>query len=237
MFIAKLNEFLYEMKKRWIDLLSGNRLFRGIEEKDMPEVLSFLQAEERKFRSGEAIIRFGDSVRKAGVLLSGKARIVFYDEADNPITIKLLSAGDTFGHVAVCEGCCRSPFELVALSDCRILTLDLMPVIEGDADSCALFSRISSNLIKDISEHAAFLNMRLRIIGQKRIKDRLKVYLGALPREKDGSITISVSMTDLAAFLNMDRSALYREIRMLKKQGILIWDQRTVRILDKEYLK
>lgn len=224
-----------ERNNHHYDILKDSKLFEGVEMEDIPDVLSCLQAQERCYKKGETILHFGDSIRLAGIVLSGKAKVSFYDETITPITIKFLMPGDTFGQVAACETDFKSPIELTAVFDSRILLLDLYPILHGDKTSCHFYSKVSANLIRDLAEHSAFLNMRLRIIGQKRLRDKLKVYLSALPVSQGGCMQLPFSMTDLAAFLSADRSALYREIRCLKKEGILEWDNRTIRILKPEF--
>ena len=43
-------------------------------------------------------------------------------------------------------------------------------------------------------------------------------------------------MSDLSLFLGTDRSILYKEINALKREGILDWNGRNVRILDHSFL-
>ena len=94
---------------------------------------------------------------------------------------------------------------------------------------------IASNLIKSIAKQNTKLNLRMQTIGQKTIRGRLKVYLNELTQGSTEWFTIPFSMSDLAVFLNSDRSALYKEIRLLKSEGVLDWSGRRVRLLKSDF--
>ena len=150
-----------ERNNHHYDVLKDSKLFEGVEMEDIPDVLSCLQAQERCYKKGETILHFGDSIRLAGIVLSGKAKVSFYDETITPITVKFLMPGDTFGQVAACETDFKSPIELTAVFDSRIFLLDLYPILHGDKTSCHFYSKayihgLDSAALDDVFELLAW---------------------------------------------------------------------------------
>ncbi len=72
--------------------------------------------------------------------------------------------------------------------------------------------RTALNLMRDFARRSLFLNQKIRILGQKKLRDKLKIYLVSLPSGTDGKINIPFSKAELAEYLYADRSALSRAL-------------------------
>lgn len=66
------------------------------------------------------------------------------------------------------------------------------------------------------------LNLRIEILSQKTIRDKLLSYFRILSQNSfSRTFTLPFSLTDLADYLSIDRSAMMREIKTLKEDGII----------------
>ena len=72
-------------------------------------------------------------------------------------------------------------------------------------------------------------------LGQKRLRDKLKLYLGSLNRSEDGYAHIPLSRTALSEFLYADRSAVSRELSRMKAEGMIELYRNHVRIIEKNF--
>ena len=70
-----------------------------------------------------------------------------------------------------------------------------------------------------------FLNQKVRILSQKSLRDRILIYLGTLPKDKNGFVKIPFTQTALAEYLGVNRSALSRELGRMQNEGLLIVDK------------
>ena len=61
--------------RKYLPILRETPLFAGIEEQDMDTMLDCLEAVERKFSRGEAVLRAGEPTRWLGVVLSGRLQV------------------------------------------------------------------------------------------------------------------------------------------------------------------
>ena len=66
------------------------------------------------------------------------------------------------------------------------------------------------------------LNLRIEILSQKTIRDKLLSYFRILSQNSfSRTFTLPFSLTDLADYLSIDRSVMMREIKTLKEDGII----------------
>lgn len=146
-------------------------LFQGFTERSLSEVLNWLGAFECSYRSGEMVFLIGDPMRYAGILLKGTVSVSFLDESSNSVNMNLFFPGELFGESLAClEG--NSPVQMKATSDCRILFLNLSAVTKAEAFPEGYQAVFVTNLLRDFARQNRFINRKLRIVSQKRLRDR-----------------------------------------------------------------
>lgn len=210
--------------------------FDGIPEEKYPNVLRCLQAGRRRFPKGGIILNIGDQSQMAGVMLSGTVELSVYDENGNQINVNHISRGGAFGSELACSEQDASPVQFHALTDCEILFLNFSALLNLEAPPCPYRTRVATNLLRDFARQTIFLNQKLRIMGQRRLRDKIKVYLQGQKLTAEGRITLPFSRNELADFLYVDRSALSRELGRMRDEGILSYHGQDFQILDRSFL-
>ena len=218
------------------ETISRSKLFEGISKAHLDDALKYLRTRIKTYRKGETIRNLG-SVSKVALILEGELRSQYMNDLMNIMTISHMTAGDVFGYTDFCTTEYIVPAEVTAATQAIVAHFDLTPLLEvGEEHELPEYhQRLAGNMILITLEHAAMLNSRIRTIGQKTLRARLKLFLNSLQNDVDGVIEIPFTMTDLAVFINSDRSALYKEIKALKNEGALEWKGRRVRILDNDF--
>lgn len=211
-------------------------VFQGVESRELPDALRFLDACDRAYQKGEMIFLIGEPVRHAGIVLDGAAELSFLDEGDNSVNMNHFTKGGIFGESLACSGETKSPVQMEALTDCRILFLRFENVLNATRLDSGHQTRIASNLLRDFARQNVFLNQKARILSQKKLRDRIRVFLRGQSVEEDGSVRLKFNRTELARFLGVNRSALSRELSRMRKEGVLSPDGKSLRILDKGFL-
>lgn len=210
--------------------------FEGIPEDKFPNVLYCLQASKKRFPKGGIIVNIGEQSQMAGVVLSGIVELAIYDENGNQVNVNHISQGKVFGLELACSEQNSSPVQLHTLSDSEILFLNFTSLMSLEAPPCPYRTRVVTNLLRDFAQQTIFLNQKLRIMGQKRLRDKIKVYLQGQELTEDGWVTLPFSRNELADFLYVDRSALSRELSRMKDDGILSYRGQEFHILDPAFL-
>ena len=66
------------------------------------------------------------------------------------------------------------------------------------------------------------LNTRVEILSKRSIREKLRTYFNILStRNLSQTFSLPFSLTDLADYLSVDRSAMMRELKSLKDEGFI----------------
>ena len=224
------------MMEEYFSQLGRCGLLDGIPREAYLQVLSFLQAVRRDYRKDSVILNMGDQHPLSGVVLRGTLEISLLDEPGGQINVNHVPEGRSFGMAMACAGgCC--PIRLRAVTDCTLLFFRYSALLEPQGELSLYEARVSANLLRQLADQTVFLNRRLRILGQKRLRDKIRLYLQDRKQGPDGTISVPFTRSEWAEFLAADRSALSRELGKLAEEGILQYDRHGVKILKQAFLK
>ena len=187
-------------------------LFDGIKDEQLTEAIKLLNGRIRKVEKDDFIVQLGGVLRNAGLLLKGKIESSFQNENYDQITMHTFGGGYLFGEAIVINSAKNSPVQVRAVEDSIVLFIDLS----------------AKNLI---------LNQKVRILSQKSLRDRILIYLGTLPKDKNSFVKIPFTQTALAEYLGVNRSALSRELGRMQNEGLLIVDKEKMKRIKKKQNK
>lgn len=225
------------MMEQYYPILQQCGMFNGILPRKYQEVLHCLDARVRQYQRGMHIVEVGEQTRNTGVLLSGAIEEFLYDENGNQINLCRIAGGQVFGAELACTGWTSSPVCLRADADCTVMLLDFSALVSPQTLTCPCRMQVSANLMQDMARQLLFFNTKVRILAQKRLRDRLKIYLQTLTPDESGCYTLPYTRTELADFLCVDRSALSRELCRMRDEGILRFSGAKLQLLDADFLK
>ena len=87
-------------------------------------------------------------------------------------------------------------------------------------NNCKFHQELSDDLPELILSKVTNLNTRIELLTKRSIRDKLLGYFTMIStRHLSKSFTLPFSLTDLADFLSVDRSAMMRELKLLKEDG------------------
>lgn len=222
--------------ERIIDVMCHCHLFDHIPEDKYGNVLRCLDAEVKRYPKDAMILRIGERQSRPGVVMSGMLRLSLYSEDGNLLTIDRLSEGQIFGETLVCSMSQESPMQVDALSDAEVLYLNFDPLLLEQGSQCPHKTQVTANLLQEMSKSDLFRIQKMRILAQNRLRNKIKLYLQALPAGADGERCLNMGRGELAEYLCVDRSALSRELSRMQKEGILTFHGQQVQILDPDFL-
>lgn len=223
--------------KRLNKVLHSCSVFDKIPEEKYPNILHCLQATKKEFKKDEAILNIGETSQMAGIILSGIVELAFFDENGNQVSVNHINAGDVFGAERACCDQSTSPIRLRAVTNASVLFLNFGNLLKIEGNVCPYRSQVTVNLLQDFARQTQFLNLKLRIMGQKHLRDKLKIYFQTLHIGPEGYFTIPYNRRELAEFLYVDRSALSRELCRMRNEKILNFDGNIFHILDWSFLE
>lgn len=213
--------------------LAQTPLFDGITEQDCRRMVRCFDAAERDFLPGQTLYDFGSEESRVGILTAGEALVVRIDIDGNRTILETLGPGEVFGALfsfysrtgdsvtAVCEGECRAVF------------IDRGQITKRCSRACACHSRLVENLLSLVSAKALYLSSRIEILSRRSIQEKLLCYFGYCQSAAGGrEFVLPFSYSALAEYICADRSAMMRQIRQMREEGLLVTRGRRICLED-----
>ena len=210
--------------KRYLKLLKNTKLFGGITETEIEEMLECLSAEVLRFQKGDFVFRRGEQITKVAVLLEGCIHI---QKEDYWVILRILSEiseGEIFGEVYACLGNDGILNNAVAVKESVVLFLDISRVLTLCPSACRYHGRLVRNLLSVLALKNKLLTQKLEHMSQRTTREKLLSYLSEQSlKEGCASFEIPFNRQQLADFLSVDRSAMSNELCKMRDEGILLF--------------
>lgn len=196
-------------------------LSNGLSKSSMKQMFQCFQPQLKTFSSGETILRYSDSGADLGLLTKGTAILRMIDIDGSVSILETYEKGDLFGrlfHLPL-EG-----FEYLVETEkgCQVLFINYDHIIHPCKKLCEHHSQLINNLFLMAAHHSQSISLHLNIIHQPTTRKKLLTYLACLRSQTgENPITIPMTLSALAEYLCVDRSAMTREIRLMNQEGII----------------
>ncbi len=203
-------------------------LFENISLKNKEKLFKIFRASTVKFTKGLNIIDYMDRTNSIGIIDSGSIDIIQTDYDGNETLIDELVTNDIFGSTI---------YSIVLSDECSIVTkentivtfIDYREIENAEFIKSDFYITFVQNLLTIIFEQMSLKNKRIDILTKKTIRNKLLTYFKQLSKEQGSkSITLPFSLSTLARYISVDRSAMIRELKYLKEEGMI--DQKTKKI-------
>ena len=217
-----------------LTILTECALFHGLREAQIREMLPCLSARQSRFRRGQFLLRAGDRVAFAGILLSGEAEVLQEDFWGNRNLLAAVGPGDLFAEAFACAHAV-SPVSVLCKTDGSVLYLNVRAVFSPCEKACAQHKALSQNLIRVLAEKNMQLNEKAGFLSQRTTREKLLAYLSAQARRAgSASFRIPFDRQQLADFLSVNRSAMSAELSRMQREGLLCADRSSVTLCQPE---
>jgi len=204
-------------------------LFQGISPEDISRLLDCLEARQKTILKGTVVFREGDPVDSVGIVLAGMLQIERTDSAGNRIILAALESGSLFAESFVCAGIDRSPVSAIASQDSSLLFIPYRRIIRPCSAACSFHTVLIENMVRLVARRNLMLNERIGIIAKRSTREKIVAFLEserrAAPLGSDGSFEIRFSRIEMADYLCVDRSALSRELSLMRDEGLISFER------------
>lgn len=206
----------------YIKILENTEIFAGIASHDIVAMLSCLNTHQREYEKGEMVLWEGDIVNEIGIVLSGHGRSIKDDISGKTVIVTFLEEGNYIGVLLAANRERKSPVSVQALDHLSVLFIPIESVIKQCPKVCSRHERLLLNVLDGITEKALVLHDRNDCLIKPTIRGKVLTYLTRVAKEQDNHIfTIPFDRSAMAEYLNVERSALSRELSQMKKDGLI----------------
>ena len=221
--------------KEFYPMFKTMPLFSNISTDYYDNVFCCLQAQIKEYEKGEVISGIYDKVENAGIILSGKVNIIFFSKYGIEHNVHHFEQGSLFGEAFACVPQQNSTLEIIATEKSKILFLRFSQLFTETAKNCPHASQVALNLLRETASKNIFLNKKVEILAQKKIRDKIGIYFKML-QDSGPAINVPINRQEMANFLGVDRSALSRELAAMRDEGIIEFKKNKFIILNSKWL-
>lgn len=180
-----------------------------------------IKIQKKTFNKGSVITTYIEKRKQICILLTGKADLIRYDLNGNKDIIESFAANNIFGEAFYPVHTNHELFVL-AMDKCEVLLFLYDDIHEKCRSNCKFHTTLVSNLLELVLSQAVHQNTRIEILSKRTIRDKLLTYFSILSSKNfTKNITLPISMTSLADYLSVDRSAMTRELKNLVDEGFI----------------
>ena len=188
--------------------------------------------QKRTFSKGSVITTYIEKRRQICILVSGKADLIRYNLNGSQDIIDKFTKHDIFGETFYPV---NSNNELVvkATENCEVLMFLYDDISIKCKQNCKYHAELSANLLEIVMQNTMHQNTRIEVLSKRTIRDKLLTYFSILSNKNyNKKIIIPFSLTTLADYLSVDRSAMMREIKSLIDEGFIIKENKnTIKLM------
>ena len=216
----------------YIDDLPYMNLFSGISPEDLPNLLSCLHARCEHYKKDDLIIEEGSHVFEFGIMLSGHGRSIKWDASGRVILITLLKKGSEIGVILAASIDHKSPVSVQAQDDVSVLMIPYDRVLARCAQGCSCHETLLRNYINIVAEKGLVLHERIDCLLRPTARGKIIAFLERLSRDQHNrEVTAPFNRNAMSEYLDIERSALSRELSNMKMDGLIEYHRENFKLL------
>lgn len=204
------------------DLIKKTMLFKGMQEDEIRTALKNLHAEEKEFQKNEIIFFSGNQTQKLGLILSGSVTIENNDIWGNRTILNNIGQAQVFAETyAILTGELLI-VDAVANEYSHILFLNMECLQHINSASEPWTIKLLINLLTITAKKNLFLSNRSFHTAPKTILGKVMAYLNSVALHTGTQeFNIPFNRQQLADYLNVERSALSKELGKMQRDGLI----------------
>lgn len=210
-----------------MSFITKTALFQGCSEEDILNMSKHLDFRTDSYRKGDVIFGAGSIVTDIGLVLLGSVRIEHTDLWGNKSILGITPAGGVFAESYACIPDEPMMVDAVANENCDILFISV-PRLFTPCSVCSSQNRLIQNLVMITAGKNLQLSRRSLHTSPKTIRGRLFSYFSQqVSAQGSSKIVIPFDRQQLADYLNLDRSALSKELGKMRNDGLIEYNKNT----------
>ena len=204
-------------------------LFQGLSPADLDALAAAGLLRQTTFAKHTVIFRAGSRVQEIGVVVQGTVHIENLDLWGTKSILSSISAGQAFAETyAFCGDALM--VDAVAAEDCTVLLLSTR-VLSDARVSPAVRDTLLRNLLAVSMRKSLSLSQRIFCTTPKTVRGRLLTYFSAQAAKAGGlEFDVPFNRQQMADYLNLDRSALSKELCKMRDEGLLEFEKNHFRL-------
>lgn len=210
------------------------KIFSGISDESLDRMCACFNAAKRFYRAGDTIMTYYNLNERVGIVLSGEAEVVKYDIDGNRLILERLTQDSVFGKLFTYlteDG----ETSVICSKNCEVLFIDYSHLIKRCEKACEHHSIFVSNMLNILSDRTKEQSAKIDVLSQRTMRKKLMSYF-VIESKRQGkkSFDLPFSLSNLADYLCVDRSAMLREMKKMRDEGFILSRAKHITLLKTE---
>lgn len=196
-----------------------NDLFLNISEEDKKELLNKIGSFNYNYSKNEIIPKDIFFKKTIGIINTGSISIIKINYNETEYIVDNLYEGDLFSNMSYTL--LDDDYEIIANENTCLSIIDFNKIISLNCKH-EYFNQFLKNILEIISNKMLTISFRIEVMSNKTIRNKLLTYFKHLSKKyNSNTIYLPFTYTSLANYLAVDRSAMNRELKSLKEEGLI----------------
>lgn len=195
--------------------------FENLSKSQINKLFDLLGVHIYRFLKNQEVLPTIKNENIIGIILDGYAQILNIDYNGNEIITENLVKDSVFGsNISLTNS---ENYQIIAKQNTTVVVIDYEKLVNPRNLAHNYFNIFLGNLFDIINNKIKEKNERIKVLEKKQIRDRLLEYFEMEHKKtRQKNIYLTLSLKDLADYLAINRSAMFRELKHMKEEEKLI---------------
>lgn len=206
-------------------------IFENIDSKNKYKLLHSFRADTYKYKAKESILEIVKDSNNLCLITYGSVSFIANSISGNDYVIEKIDKNNIIG--SKFYNINDIDIDIITNEETEIISMNYSDVLNYNGKN-KYYSVFMKNLFRILTEREKEINDRINILTKKTIRNKLLKYFDILHRKNNSRIIyLTITYTELADYLAIDRSAMTREIKNLKDEGFISITGKRITLLYK----
>lgn len=206
--------------------------FDDLSKNQIKKLFDLLEVHIYNFSKNEDILSFVRNDNIVGIILSGYAQIINTNYSGNETIIEKLYKDSVFSTNLSLTN--NENYHINAKEDTVVLIIDYDKLLNINNLKFSFFNIFFRNLFSIYNIKIKDINERVRILEQKQIRNKLLEFFEIQHKKtRLKYINLPFSLKDLADYIGVNRTAMFREIKHMKNEKFIEISNHKITLLYK----
>ncbi len=195
--------------------------FKKLDDMDFYAIMNCLRGRIQNYKKGDLIVRQGEKVSNAYLILSGETRSYYISKEGLEYISLDYTKGQMYGLIDIISNNKEYQCDLKVISEeATVLLLDSYRLITPSENRCKRHIELMRACFQEAGRQNKELEFKNLLLTLTKSEDKILTYLNRISSiKKSKDFDIPYNRNELANFLGLDRSALSSTLSKMKKEG------------------
>ncbi len=205
-------------------------LFEGMTDKEAEEAVKALNITRKSVKKGKLVIKQGAAPKEIFIILNGSAIVVSTDAWGNDHVLSLLSKGDIAGSSYALFTDEVAPASVEATTNVDVISINAYVLMKPSKASWQ--TKLLIAMLEAVATDSNKLLTTNILTSPKSARERIMIYLTISSEQAgDSEFLIPFDRQEMADYLDLERTALSKELGRMKDEGLIDYRKNYFKII------